>query len=212
MEGQSSPIAELCPNLAEAAWHCVRSHLKHEHIAAAHLRQLPGVEVFNPQLRLLRLTRRGPMSSTESLFPNYLFARFASEWLLEKVRYTPAVKTVLQFGDRMPVIPDAAIQELRRDLEQMRSRVVMDAPAEGEEVEVASGAFQGLRGPVTRVLPARQRVQVLLEVMGRSIAAELSIGLLLFRKRDAANLVLEGSRPERGGRGAVREEPARAAG
>lgn len=193
MEGRTLPIAELCLNAEETAWFCIRSHLKHEHIAAAHLRQVPGVEVFNPQLRLLRLTRRGRVWSTESLFPNYLFARFDLESTLERVRYTPAVKMVLQFGDRMPTIPNAVIQELRGDLEELKSNIITDVPEEGEEVEVASGAFQGLKGPVMRVLPAKQRVQILLDVMGRSIAAELSLELVLFKRKDAVNLVLEGT-------------------
>src|SRR6267378_2438780 len=121
MEATSSPIAELCPCKKEAAWFCVRTHLKREHIAAAHLRQIPGAEVFNPQLRLLRSTRRGRRWSTESLFPNYLFARFVLESMLEKVRYTPAVKVVLRFGDRMPEIPDVVIENLRLGLAELSS-------------------------------------------------------------------------------------------
>ncbi len=190
----SSASAELCPDVGEPAWFCIRSQLKREHIAAAQLRQIPGVEVFNPQLRLLRSTRRGPVWSTESLFPNYLFARFVLEAKLEKVRYTPSVKMVVQFGDTVPTIPDGVIQELRRGLEAMRSKVLTDAPVEGEEVEVATGAFKGLNGRVTRVLPAKQRVQVLLDMMGRSVAAELSLEMVLFRRKDAAKLVLQDAR------------------
>src|SRR5687767_8656942 len=95
----SSPSAELCIHGGVPAWHGIRTHVKHEHIAEAHLRQIPGVEVFNPRLRLLRSTRRGRRWFTESLFPNYLFARFVQEAVLEKVNYTPAVKVVLRFGD-----------------------------------------------------------------------------------------------------------------
>ncbi len=186
----SSAVAELYPDVAGAAWYCIRSQLKHEHIAAAHLCLIPGVEVFNPRLRLLRTTRRGPVWSTESLFPNYLFARFVLESKLEKVRYTPSVKMVVQFGDAVPTIPDAVIQQLQRDLERMSANVLVETPDEGEEVEVAAGAFKGLNGRVTRVLPAKRRVQILLDMMGRSIAAEFSLEMLLFRKRDAANLVL----------------------
>ena len=186
----SSPFAELCSYVAEPAWFCIRSHLKHEHIAAAHLLLIPEVEVFNPRLRLLRSTRRGRVWSTESLFPNYLFARFVLESKLEKVRYTPGVTRVLQFGDRVSTIPDAVIRELQVDLDAMKSQVLTDAPDEAEEVEVAAGAFKGLTGRVTRVLPAKQRVGILLDFMGRSIAAELSLELVLFRRRDAANLVL----------------------
>ena len=72
-------------------WACIRTHPKHEHIAAAQLSHVPDVQVFNPQLRLERQTRRGLMRSTESLFVNYLFARFVIETTLEQVRYTPSV-------------------------------------------------------------------------------------------------------------------------
>lgn len=189
-----SPMAELSRCAAEAAWFCVRTHLKHEHIAAAHLRLLPDVEVFSPRMRLLRSTRRGRVWSTESLFPNYLFARFNLEARLEKVRCSPSVRAVVRFGNWTPVIPDLVIEALRLDLAGMESRVLVEAPEEGEEVEVAGGAFTGLKGPVMRVLPAKQRVQILLEVMGRPIPAELSLGQVLFKKKEVASLVLDGAR------------------
>src|SRR5207245_6074509 len=131
----SEPLAELCSDVGESAWFCIRSHLKHEHIAEAHLRLMAGVEVFNPRLRLLRSTRRGLVWSTESLFPNYLFARFVLESKLEKVRYTPSVARVLQFGDTVPTIPDAVLGALRRDLDALQGKVLTDAPDEAEEVE-----------------------------------------------------------------------------
>src|SRR2546422_7458786 len=116
MEATSLRSAELCPHRREPAWFCIRTHLKREHIAAAHLRQIPDVEVFNPQLRLLRSTRRGRRWSTESLFPNYLFAHFVLESMLEKVRYRPAVKAVLQFGDRGAEIPGSVNADFQRGL------------------------------------------------------------------------------------------------
>lgn len=190
MEVTSSPIAELCPGRSDSAWFCIRTHLKHEHIAAAHLQKLPGVGAFNPQLRLLRSTRRGRRWSTESLFPNYLFARFVLESMLEKVKYTPGVKVVLRFGDRMPEIPDAVIEDLRQGLAEMGSQVLSDAPVEGEEVEIATGAFVGTRALVARVLPGKQRVRILLDVMGRSVPAELSLDFVLFNKRNGAQIAL----------------------
>jgi hypothetical protein len=44
--------------------------LKHEHIAAAHLRRA-GIEVLLPQIRFKKATARGPVWVTEVLFPNY---------------------------------------------------------------------------------------------------------------------------------------------
>ena len=164
--------------------------MKREHIAAAHLRQLPGVEVFNPQLQLLRCTRRGRFCNTESLFPNYLFARFDLELMLEKVGCTPAVKFVLRFGGRLPEIPDAVIEDLQQQLAEVSSQVLTDAPVEGEEVEIATGAFVGTKALVTHVLPAKQRVRILLDVMGRSVTTELSLDSVLFNRRNGAQLAL----------------------
>jgi transcriptional antiterminator RfaH len=191
-EASSHSIAELWADRATWDWICIRTHLKREHIAAANLRQIPGVEVFNPQLRLLRLTRRGRTSTVESLFPSYIFARFFNQSTLEKVKYTGAVKSVLRFGHNLAWVPDAVIQGLERDLNETRLKVITDAPEEGEEIEVVAGAFAGQKASVARVLPAKQRVQILLEVMGRSIAAELSLDLVLFKKKAAASLVLQG--------------------
>ena len=174
----------------EPAWYCIRSHPKHEHIAAAHLRQIPGMEVFNPQLHFVRSTRRGRVRSTESLFPNYLFARCVLESTLEKVTYTPAVKVVLRFGDRVPVIPDAVIEDLRQGVAELSSNVLTDVPVEGEEVEIAIGAFVGMKGMVTCVLPGKQRVRILLDVLGRSVPAELSLDYVLFNRRNAARIAL----------------------
>ena len=174
----------------DPVWCCIRSHPKREHIAAAQLSCIPGVEAFNPQLRLERRTRRGRMHCTESLFVNYLFARFVTETTLEKVRYTPSVKTVLQFGSRVATISDQVIEDLRRTVAENADTVFTDAPQTGEEAEVSAGPFQGERGIVARILPARQRVELLLEVMGRPLPAEFSLSSIIFKHRTAAQKML----------------------
>jgi len=191
MKTTSSPSAEPCGEQSDAAWFCIRTHLKHEHIAGAHLRKIPGVEAFNPHLRIVRSTRRGPRQSTESLFPNYVFARFALESMLEKIRYTPAVKVVLQFGDRVPAIPDSVIEDLRQGVDELSSTVLTEAPVEGEEVEIAMGAFIGTKALVMHVLPGKQRARILVDVMGRSVPAELSLNSVLFERRHAARIALD---------------------
>jgi len=175
-------------------WACIRTHPKHEHIAAAQLSHVPGVQVFNPQLRLERQTRRGLMRSTESLFVNYLFARFVIETTLEQVRYTPSVKTVLQFGECIATIPDAVIQELRVTLLENANTVFTDAPLEGDEAEISNGPFQGEKGIIVRVLPARERVEILLDVLGRPLPTEFSLSSIIFKHRTAAQKMLSAAK------------------
>jgi transcriptional antiterminator RfaH len=187
--GQGTMTEEGAPEAAPA-WHCVRTHPKHEHIAAAQLRQIAAVEVFNPQLKIERLTPRGPVRFTESLFANYVFTRFVRERTLEKVRYTPSVKALVQFGEHLATIPDAVIEELRHALAAHADTIFTDAPSEGDEAEISTGPFRGEKGTVTRVLPGKERVRVLLNAMGRTIPAEFSLSSILFKRQPPARKIL----------------------
>jgi transcriptional antiterminator RfaH len=154
------------------AWFCLRSHPKHEHIASANLKRLPELEVFCPRLRSRKLTRRGPVWMTESLFPNYLFARFELARLLDFVRYTPGVNQVIQFAGQYPVIPDETLEELKQTFGSEEVQI-SDLPQEGDKVLIAEQSFFGMEAVVFRVLPAKQRVQVLIEMLGRANKVEL---------------------------------------
>jgi Transcription antiterminator len=186
--------SEAVERSSDAVWACIRTHPKHEHIAAAQLSHVPGVEVFNPQLRLERQTRRGRMRSTESLFVNYLFARFVIETSLERVRHTPSVKTVLHFGQRIATIPDDVIEELRQTLLEHAEVVFTDAPLEGDEVEIYNGPFHGEKGVIVRVLPARERVEILLDVLGRPLPTEFRLSSIIFKRRVAAHRMLSAAK------------------
>ena len=53
---------------------------------------------------------------------------------------------------------------------------------EGEEVEVAHGPFAGMKGIVTRLLSGEQRVQLLMEVLGRTNQVEVPAANLKTKK------------------------------
>jgi transcriptional antiterminator RfaH len=157
------------------AWFCVRAQPKHEHIAAANLQQHFQTEVFNPRIRFKRATRRGPVWFTESLFPNYLFARFDWRTSLRAIHHAPGVAGVVHFGSRWPTIPEAVIEELRATVGDAGVRIVGETLEPGDAVRISGGAFHGLEAVVTRVLPARARVAVLLEFLGRQTMVEVKV-------------------------------------
>lgn len=155
------------------AWFCLRSQPRHEHIAAAQLAQMSDVEVFNPRIRFARPTRHGPVWVTESLFPNYLFARFDWQTALNKVHYAPGISGIVHFGSRWPVVPTAIIDEIRRLVgDKGVHEITRDFDA-GDRVRIAGGAFHGLEAVITQVLPGRQRVAVLLDFLGRQTTVEI---------------------------------------
>ena len=156
----------------QPAWFCLRSQPKHEHIAARQLRSA-GVEIFLPRIRFKRATRAGTAWATEALFPNYLFARF--DWAAQSrlVRHSPGVSGIVHFGDHWPTIPDESIADLRELFGAKELHLVPAEAAVGDTVQITGGAFHGLLAVVTQVMPARDRVAVLLDFLGRQTAVEL---------------------------------------
>jgi transcriptional antiterminator RfaH len=173
--GQTTPDANANSVVLEraAGWYCVRTKPKHEHIAAANLARQAGLEIFCPRLRVERSTRRGIVRVLEPLFPCYLFVRCVLEEKLDDMRYANGVGSLVHFGGVIPRVPEEVVDGLRAYFANEEVVLVRDELRPGTEVVVAEGAFEGMRASVLRVLPARQRVQVLLEILGRPTAVEV---------------------------------------
>jgi len=156
----------------EIAWYCARTKPKHEHIAAANLSQRLGLEVFNPRLRIERATRRGLVRSIEPLFPCYVFVQCQpKDW--NDIRYVSGVSTLVHFGGRIPTVPNSVVEDLRSCFESEEPLAVQDPLFPGAEITVAEGAFCGFQAIVLRTMPSKQRVQVLLDVLGQPTVVEL---------------------------------------
>jgi len=164
---------------AAGNWFCLRSQPKHEHIAAAHLKKMESVEVFLPRVRFQRATRQGLAWVTEALFPNYLFARFDWHNSLRQVQAARGVSGVVHFGERWPVIDAAVIADLQRAVGADELHTISTALQPGDDVEIADGAMRGLRAVVSRVIPSRERVAVLMEFLGRQTTIEVPANYLV---------------------------------
>jgi transcriptional antiterminator RfaH len=172
----------------QKAWYCARTKPKHEHIAAANLNRNLGLEVFNPRLRIERPTSRGMVRATEPLFPCYIFVQCASSaW--NDVRYINGISSLVHFGDRIPSVPVNVIDELKNCFEAEEPLDVDDRLLPGEEVSIGEGAFRGFEAIVLRTLPARQRVQVLLDILGRPTLVEVERRSLTLQNRSVAGLM-----------------------
>jgi transcriptional antiterminator RfaH len=176
-------------------WFCLKSQPKHEHIAAAHLRQTSAVEVFLPRIRFKRATRQGTVWVTEALFPGYLFARFDWQASLRQVQHSRGVRGVVHFGERWPAIPGETIHELQQAVGESGLRTIPEQFLPGDEVEITEGAMRGLRAVVTRILPGRERIAVLMEFLGRQTMIELPRHFIIKEGDERAALFAGGSTP-----------------
>jgi transcriptional antiterminator RfaH len=156
-----------------APWYCIRSQPGRQNVAAAHLRTF-SVETFNPQLRRRAATRAGIFVRAEPLFPNYLFARFDFETQHRRVRYAIGVSTIISFGGACTMIDPAEIARLRRAWGPGESLILPQPVAPGDRVALSGPLFHGMTAEVLCLLPARQRVRVLLDFLGGPHHAEIA--------------------------------------
>lgn len=170
-------------------WYCARTQPKHEHIAAANLAKRLGLEVFNPRLRLERATRRGVVRVIEPLFPCYIFVRCRLVEASDPIRYITGVSSLVHFGHRVATVPDEVVEDLRQCFPCGEPMEVEDKLQPGMDVTVSEGAFLGSHGVVIRVLPARQRVQILLDFLGRTTVAEVDRRTLIVNDQCWASLL-----------------------
>lgn len=177
-------MAHISNNGSDASgrlWYCLRTQVKREHIAATFLTQIEGVEPYCPRISQVRKTRAGKKRFTEALFPSYLFARFSYEEKLRHVVHTQGVSGIVEHG-QTKAIPAHIIDELKESIPN--DVLVQNDPSlqPGTEIEFISGTLKGLNGQVLVNLPSRERVNILLEFLGRDLEVEANINDIIVAK------------------------------
>ena len=170
-------------------WFCVRCQTKREHIAAGHLRELLGVEVFCPRLRYRKATRRGKIWWMEPMFPGYVLAKFLMPEMERAVTFCQGVRGLVRFGAEIPPVPESFVEAIKLEIRNRKGAtedelVTLSPTIElGDEVEVATGPFQGMQGTVVSVPSATERVKILLEFLGKPHAVDMDLFSILLPRR-----------------------------
>lgn len=129
------------------------------------------------------ISRRRPRDGLREVFPGYIFVRDPGhrwKWALD----TFSVVDVLRSGGNPEPLPPAAATELFKTIKTEKNGIAeihMDGPATHRlvptflpdtPVRITEGTFEGLSA-VFRKRRARDRVEVLLSLFGRSSSVEL---------------------------------------
>lgn len=176
-------------NDEEECWFVLRCQTKREHIAAKILKDMEGVEPFCPRIKFKKATRRGKIWWVEPLFPGYLFAKFHYPENFRQVTASHGVSQVVSFGGRIPHLSDEIIDEIQRQVseEADEDSVIEFTPTvgAGDEVEIADGPFAGVTGVVEEPIPGKERVKILIELLGQEQILDVDLFSLLLPKRPA---------------------------
>jgi transcriptional antiterminator RfaH len=120
------------------------------------------------------------------------------------LQHASGVSKIVRFGDKIPQVPEAAIKELQCHFGTDDTLVVENHLTPGDAVTVTEGAFVGLDALVLKNLPARKRVQILLEVLGRPTPVEVRREALLAKRNTLAEVAPALAAPTRQERAGVR--------
>jgi transcriptional antiterminator RfaH len=173
---QSSALLAL---VDEPVWFCLKAQPKREHLATIALRRQFGIECFSPRLRFRKMTNRGPVWFVEAMFPGYLFAKFLYSEQHRAVEASHGIRGIVHFGDRLATLPENIVVALQSSMGAEEVVTVDSSIKVGQAVQITEGPFQGLEVLVTQLLPAKERLRVLFEFLGRSVEMEISTAKVL---------------------------------
>lgn len=155
-------------------WYAIRTHPKQENRAESNLKAW-NVETFFPRIRDSRFNEftGEPSYFTKPLFPGYLFARFALNNMLHKVRFTRGVHSVVCVGSNPKEVDENVIEIIAAQIDEA-GFVKIGADLEpGAKVLIQAGPFKGLTGIFEREASAADRIQILLDCVNFQARVEV---------------------------------------
>ncbi len=154
---------------AEPAWYVLKTKPNAEELVKNTFNQY-SIEVYLPRLYLAKSSRKN--LKTAPLFPGYLFFRLEMEskyWTF--TRWAPGVSYVLNDGSVPTTIPTGVIEEIKFREEEHRLQKINGINKAGfnknDLIKIVSGPLAGLEAVFEGSVSSNQRVQVLVQILGR---------------------------------------------
>jgi transcriptional antiterminator RfaH len=155
-------------------WYTLHTKPNAEYQVATTLQQR-GLQTYLPELETAKPNKEGV---TKPFFPCYLFVKVDFQIVgFSSIQWTPGLRRVVAF-DHLPVpLPDEVIQLIRRRLGEIEARGGLPLhPFEpGDPVRITAGPFRDMLAIFDRAAGARERVQVLLHILGQANRMQLAV-------------------------------------
>ena len=151
-------------------WYVVHTQPACEARATMHL-AAQGYTIFCPSSRKTVRHARKSTSKLAPLFPGYLFLSLdlsRDRW--RSINGTRGVLRLLTQGDVPQAVPTGIVETLQARTDSQGALVLGPALSVGQRVCIMEGPLANLVGTLQR-LDGTDRVQVLLDILGRSVPA-----------------------------------------
>lgn len=133
-----------------------------------------GIETYLPTVQ--RKVRRPDRPYQIVYFPCYLFARVDFDVMPRSaIDWMPGVQRIVRSGDRPTVVADEIVEAIRLRLKGIKGMGYRPFQ-QGDPVRITSGPLLDLEAVFDRALAAKDRVRLLLDILGRATAVEMEYG------------------------------------
>ena len=164
-------------NTQAPPWYVLQTKPGRELLVTSLLERYPDLPLFLPEVMQPRA--RGPRAVP--LFPGYLFVQLAlTTSAAGQIIHTPGVIRLVG-PERQPTpVADTVVEALRTKVAEINRQggLPVHAFAPGDRVVVTAGPLLGLEAVFTGALTGTQRVQILLQFLGRQQQVTIEAGLL----------------------------------
>ena len=159
--------------MSDYAWYVIQSKPHKENQLCAYL-QTQKLDVYYPTLRVTPTNPRA--SKIRPLFPRYLFVHTSLDEVgMSALRWLPHAIGIVQFDGYAAPVPDAVIHEIKRRVSALQESggPTFHGLKRGDRVRITQGALAGYEALFDMRLSGSERVQVLLEMLGRQVRMQL---------------------------------------
>lgn len=153
-------------------WYVVSTLPNQEARAQSNLAR-QGFLAWLPAFQRARRHARRVEIVSSPMFPGYLFVRLdVTRQAWSAINSTYGVRKLISRGDAPARLPDGFVEALRADVEEGRLQAPEDRLSLGARLRVIDGPFADCVGTLLS-LASRDRVTLLLSVLGREVSAVL---------------------------------------
>ncbi|HZO70896.1 MAG TPA: transcription termination/antitermination NusG family protein [Ktedonobacteraceae bacterium] len=163
------------PCYSDDTWHLIHCKARKELYAANMLRSLLDLSIYLPEWKVYSHKK----VQSVPLFPGYIFAQVnLRKVALSQINATPGVLRLVSFGGTPQIVPGYVIEGIAERLQQMNGPRPQPF-RQGDIVRLKnSGPLQDLEMIFVGPVGASQRVNVLLNFLGRLKEAQVNIEVL----------------------------------
>jgi transcription antitermination factor NusG len=142
---------------------------------------LHGIEAYAPQFPAAPRTKPGSVRDRKHrwVFPGYVFFKIEagfSRWDL--IRWAPGVRRMLQEDGGPASLGDHVVDHIRWRLARRQLAPIRPSLYKGQPVVIQSGPLRMVDAIFERNLEASQRVQVLVQLLGRPLTVEVDAAIV----------------------------------